>query len=205
MIDKSEAKQYQELPIALWLNAWHKIDLPKQKVLTKLPSSIEMKELKKWMEEFWKSKPLPLSIGQREIFEKHNTDPVALMTSVKDMRNRCGILSFAWKVINRKLHVNLIGRGSEFCPWCGEKLHTQHIINGECPALTPVHGHYKNFLDNRGKRKEQTQTHLIHLWSLWKAWCYMQHADTAITLTQFQKTVSKYFQQEMERLKHFKS
>jgi hypothetical protein len=203
MTNAEYVQQLQDLPITLWLKAWHNTDMPKHVILSKPPPLANLEELKKITKRIQTNKTLPLSPGQQELFQQHNTDPVQLMSTLKKMKHRCGILSFSWKLINCKIHVHLVGQGTKNCPWCDMSITTKHILNGDCPPLKDFHGHYEKLLNNRGKKKKHTQTHLIHVWSIWKAWCYMQHSNSATTLTLFLEHISLNLTQEMERLRYF--
>ena len=77
------------------------------------------------------------------------------------------LLSFGWKVINRKVHINLVGRETAHkkppCEWCGHRLATRHILNGECGHIREVQGHYYEAVLRAPHLKQAICNELVHV------------------------------------------
>ena len=121
---------------------------------------------------------VPKSEGQQEFERKYATQIPVLLRRIRRCKVRPAILSFGWKVVNRKVHANMVGgaaaHGKRPCEWCGHRLTTRHILNGECGHIREIQGHYEALL-RAPHLKQAIRNELTHVWALWKAWCRMVH------------------------------
>ena len=137
---------------------------------------------------------VPRTNGQKEFEVNFGTQIPILLQTIRRCKLRAAIIFFGWKVVNRKIHADLVGRNNNNdkprCSWCGHRLTTRHILNilnGECGRLRDIHGHYERLLQAPHNR-QTIREELVQVWSVWKAWCRMVHdnlernSDTFVTL-----------------------
>jgi hypothetical protein len=130
--------------------------------------------------------PPKWSKGQEELATRYGTDWNDLFTCLRKYKVRAAVMSFAWRLANRKVHATIEERD---CPFCQERLTTKHLLNGDCTALNLPKGHYDSFFTPPFPNKENN---IITIWSIWKVWCHYSHAPSAEQLKP--SSISKLFE-----------
>jgi Reverse transcriptase (RNA-dependent DNA polymerase) len=164
---------------------------------------VKYKDGRKIREAYWKAlthAPVTPTAGQRTWNNAHGTCFVDLWRNIKRLGPRQGIITFAWKLINRALPT-----GHKFgqpCPLCAGSETSEHLLNAECPAirsldlriakpltalLTPPH--------TPATLKEP----LMLTWSIWLARNAVRHNSTTVPIATL---FSNILQREISRHQH---
>ena len=98
-----------------------------------------------------------------EFTELHKTNWPDLLKHIRESRVQAAVLSFAWKLANRKIHITY---KATQCSFCLESLTTGHILNGECKGIDISKGNYNALFTPPHTNLEPN---FITLWSIWKA------------------------------------
>lgn len=149
-------------------------DLAKWAIPTKFSTAKDAIDAYKKQVKERELKPPQWSDGQKELAALHKTDWPELFKRLRKTKVRAPVLSFAWKLANRKVHTSYeVTR----CPFCTDNLTTKHILNGDCEALNIPKGAYEAVFTPPHTEMEM-EPKLITLWSIWKAWCHYTHTTT---------------------------
>jgi hypothetical protein len=156
------------------INRYHSISSKRGKFRCLSISVITMskKMIKKRMMQEEKLWPIPLSCGQEEYGKLHGTQFPIILRRVRKCKLRVAIISFGWKLLNRKAHISFT---NDPCSFCGSRLSTKHILDGKCNALgipDDLKGLLSKFLT---PPHTNVDTPLLHIWVIWKTYWRIIH------------------------------
>ena len=123
--------------------------------------------------------------------------------AVKKVKVRVQVLSFGWRVGNRKVHVAMVGGGTgkedeKECPWCKETLTTLHILDGQCRKLKRIQNLLRKLM-MWPQKVEELRLNLIKVWAILKACCEMRHRRK-VSHSKFVESVMKFYNEELKRI-----